>query len=97
MSLGTAFFYMLLGLLIVLLPVGVIGLSASKLTPMQRTGAMTLYGAAVALLAIIAFDLADALPNRAAVDLVLLAGGAGLGFAAGRLWRVFRPDPTRPP
>ena len=96
MSIGAAFFYVLLGLLVVLLPVGVIGLSASKLTPSQRTAAMAVYGAAVLLLALVAIDLTQPLLNRAAVDLVLLAGGVGLGFAAGRLWRVLRPEGPAP-
>lgn len=95
MSIGAAFFYVLLGLLVVLLPVGVIGLSASKLTPTQRTAALVIYGVAVLLLALVAIDLTQALTNRATVDLVLLAGGVGLGFAAGRLWRVLRPEPPR--
>jgi hypothetical protein len=97
MSIGAAFFYVLLGLLVVLLPVGVIGLSASRLSPAQRIAAMALYGAAVLLLVIIAFDLTEPLANRAAVDLVLLAGGIGLGFAAGRLWRILRPHQEEPP
>ena len=91
MSFWTAFFYVLLALLIVLLPVGVIGLSASKLTEGQRTASFFLYGAAVLLLAVIAFDVTEALPSRGVVDLALLAGGIALGFAAGRLWRILRP------
>lgn len=93
MPIGAAFFYIFLGLLVVLLPVGVIGLSASKLTSTQRTAAMVIYGTAVLLLALIAIDLTQTLGNRPVVDLVLLAGGVGLGFAAGRLWRILRPEP----
>ena len=87
MPLWNAFPYVLFAMLIVLLPVGVIGLSASKLTPRQRTGFLTLYGATVLLLGIVAFDITEALPNRTAVDLALLAGGAALGFYAGQLFR----------
>jgi hypothetical protein len=96
MPFWTAFFYVLLGLLIVLLPIGLIGLSASRLTPGQQAASFFLYGAAVLLLAIVAFDVTEALPVRGVVDLALLAGGIALGFAAGRLWRVLRPGPQPP-
>jgi hypothetical protein len=92
MPIWNAFPYVLFAMLVVLLPVGVIGLSASKLDPRRRTGFLVLYGATVLLLAIVAFDVTEALANRAAVDLSLLAGGAALGLYADRLFRPAKPD-----
>ena len=90
MPLWNAVPYVLVAMLIVLLPVGVIGLSASKLTPKQRTGFLVLYGATVLLFAIVVFDNTESFANRPAIDLTLLICGAALGFYASLL---FRPGP----
>ena len=79
-----AFPYVVLGVVIVLLPFGVISLYASRLTPRQRTGFLVLYGATVLLLIVLAADVANAFSNRLAADLILLVGGIALGVYVGR-------------
>ena len=74
--------FIALGVLIVLLPVGIIGLAASKLAPARRTGYLVLYGGALFLFAVVAADIMGLLPDRSAVDLVLVAGGVLLGIYA---------------
>ena len=74
-----------LGVLIVLLPVGIIGLAASKLAPRTRTGYLVLYGSALFLFAVVAADIMGLLPDRSAVDLMLIAGGVLLGIYAAKV------------
>jgi hypothetical protein len=83
MSLWEAIPFILLGVLVVLIPIGIIGLFASRLLPQQRLAFLAIYGAVVVLLAIIAADLRALLPSRLLVDLVLLAGGVLVGGFAG--------------
>ena len=73
----------LLGILIVLLPVSVIGLFASKLLPQQRTALLVLYGGAVLLLGVVAADMMALTLDRMAVDLTLLIGGIVVGVLGG--------------
>ncbi len=75
--------FVLLGVLVVLLPVGVIGVFASKLLPRQRTGIIVLYVGALALLCVLAADVIMRVPDRAGVDLVLIIGGLAVGLYAG--------------
>ena len=87
-----AFPFVLLAVLIVLLPIGVIGLTASKLTPQQRTAFFVLYGAVVLLLIVLAADLQNVFNSRFAVDLVLLIGGFGVGVYAASLFGLRWPS-----
>jgi hypothetical protein len=90
MSLWTGLTFTLLGVLVVLLPVTVIALSASKLAPQVRTALLVLCGGAVFLLAVVAADIAEVVPNRLMVDLTLLIGGLAIGMFAG-VFLPFRP------
>ena len=54
--------FIVLGVLIVLLPVGIIGLAASKLAPRTRTGYLVLYGSALVLFAVVAADIMGLTP-----------------------------------
>ncbi len=74
-----AFPFVLLAVLIVLLPIGVMGLTASQLSREQRTSYLALYGAVILLLVVLVADVRGAFGSRLAVDLVLLLGGFGLG------------------
>jgi hypothetical protein len=84
----------LLGILIVLLPVSVIGLFASKLLPQQRTALLVLYGGAVLLLGVVAADMMALTRDRMAVDLTLLIGGVVVGVLGGA-FLPFRFNGTR--
>jgi hypothetical protein len=90
-----AFPFVLLAVLIVLLPIGVLGLTASKLMPQQRTAFFALYGGVVLLLIVLAADMRDVFASRFAVDLVLLIGGFGIGVYAASLFGLRWPN--RPP
>jgi hypothetical protein len=85
MSSWEALPFVLLGILVVLLPVGVIGLVSSKLMPGERSGILVIYGGIVFLLAVIASDILGWLPGRILTDLVVLVGGLFIGGYAGRL------------
>lgn len=74
--------FILLGVLVVLLPVGVIGVFASHLLSRQRMAFLLLYTGAVLLLSIIAADIMELVPDRLAIDLILLAGGLAVGGLA---------------
>jgi hypothetical protein len=91
MSFSEALPFILLGVLIALLPIGIIGLFASKLPPEQRTAYLALYAGLLFLLVVIIADVTTAVPSRLAVDLVLLVGGLAVGVVAGELtpihWR----------
>ena len=69
MSPWAALIFVVLGLLVVFLPVGVIGVAASKLTPARRTAYLILYGGALFLFAVLAADIMGLLPDRSTVDL----------------------------
>jgi len=85
MSLSEALPFILLGVLLALLPVGIIGLFASKLPSEQRAAYLALYAGLLFLLVVIIADVTAAVPSRLAVDLVLLVGGLALGVVAGEL------------
>jgi hypothetical protein len=80
--------FILLGVLVVLLPVGVIGVFASRLRPQQRTGFLVLYAGAVFLLSIFAADVTEVISNRPVIDLVLIIGGLAIGLYAGTFLRM---------
>jgi hypothetical protein len=82
MSFSESLLLVLLAVLVVLAPVGVIGVSASKLDPNQRSEFITLYAALLVLLGVVAADELALVPYRLAVDLVLLVGGLALGAFA---------------
>ncbi|MCB1547636.1 MAG: hypothetical protein KDJ41_07350 [Hyphomicrobiaceae bacterium] len=84
--------FVLLAALVVLLPIGVMGLSASKLEPRRRNAFLGLYGAAVLLLVIVVFDIRGAFDARLAIDLILLLGGLGLGIFIASLFGLRWPD-----
>jgi hypothetical protein len=76
--------FVLLAVLIVLLPIGVMGLTASKLSRERRINFLALYGAVILMLVVLVADVRGALGSRLAVDLVLSLGGVGLGvYVAG--------------
>ncbi len=85
MSFSEALPFIMLGVLVALLPVGIIGLFASKLPSEQRAAYLALYAALLFLLVVIVADVMAAVPSRLAVDLVLLVGGIGFGVVAGEL------------
>jgi uncharacterized membrane protein YeaQ/YmgE (transglycosylase-associated protein family) len=85
MSLWETLPFIVLGVLVVFLPMGVIGLAASKLRPQERTGFLVLYGGALFLLGVVGADVEGVLPDRLAVDLALLVGGVLLGVYASKL------------
>jgi hypothetical protein len=74
--------FTLLGVIVVLLPVAIIGLFASKIGPQRRTAYLVLYAAAIALLGMVAADIQQVVPSRLAVDLILLIGGLAVGAYA---------------
>ena len=79
--------FILLGVLVVLLPVGVIGVFASKLLPQQKTAFLVLYAGAVILVSVVAADVTEVISNRPVVDLALLIGGLAVGVYAGLFLR----------
>jgi len=95
MSFSQALPFILLGVLVALLPVGVIGLFASKLASQQRTAFLVLYGGLLFLLAVIVADVMGAVPSRLVVDLVLLIGGLAVGLFAGELVPIGWPRSTK--
>ena len=99
MSLWEALPIILLGFLVVLLPIGVIGLFASKLAPHERTAFLILYAGAVFLLGVVTADVTQIVPNRLAVDVALLVGGLAVGVFGGVLlpfrWPFDRLRKTR--
>jgi hypothetical protein len=97
MPLWEALLFALLGVLIFLLPIGVIGVFASRLQPHEKTGFLVIYGGAVLLVAVVGADIEDLLPVRLAIDLALLTGGLLLGLYAGRLLTVGRSDRQHQP
>jgi hypothetical protein len=88
MSFSEALPFILVGVLVALLPVAIIGLSASKLQTDQRTAYLTLYAGVIFLLIVILGDVMGAVPSRLAVDLVLLVGGLALGVYAGESFPI---------
>ena len=82
MSFWGSLVLVLLGVLVVLMPFGVIGVSSSKLSPVERREFFTLYAALLVLLGILAADELAQWPYRLPVDLVLLVGGLALGAVA---------------
>ena len=95
MSFSQALPFILLGVLIALLPVGIIGLSSSKISSERRTAYLALYGMFVFLLVVVLADVMAAVPSRLAVDLVLLVGGLAVGGYAGELFPVQLPGSTK--
>ena len=85
MSFTQALPFILLGVLIALLPVGVIGLFASKILPQRRAAFLLIYGGLLFLLVVMVADVFAAVPSRLAVDLVLLIGELALGIFTGEL------------
>ena len=77
--------FLFLGVLIVMAPLGVIGLYASRITRQQRFAFLTVYAGVVVLLGITAADLMGLLPSRVAVDVTLLVGGLAVGVLAAPL------------
>ncbi len=92
-----AFPFVLLAVLIVLLPVSVMALTASRLTPQQRTAFLALYGGVVLLLVVLVADIRNAFASRLAADLVLLIGGFALGMYVASLVGLRWPNRTPPP
>ena len=84
--------FVVLAALVVLLPVGIIGLSASKLEPHRRNAYLAVYGGAVLLFVILVFDIRGAFDSRIAIDLILLIGGTGLGIFIASLFGLRWPD-----
>ena len=82
MSFSASLLFVLLAVLVVLAPFGVIGVSASKLDPTQRSEFFSLYAALLLLLCVVAADELALVPYRLAVDLTLLIGGLALGAIA---------------
>ncbi len=88
MSLWEMIAFVLLGVLVVLLPVGVIGVFASRLSSQQKTAFLVLYAGAVFLVGILAADVTSMLENRAVVDLILIVAGLAVGLYAGTFLRL---------
>jgi hypothetical protein len=86
-----AFPLVLLAVLILLLPIGVMSLTASRLTRQQRTAYLALYGAVVLLLIVLVADIRNVFASRLAADLVLLLGGVGLGIYVASLFGLRWP------
>jgi cytochrome c biogenesis protein CcdA len=80
----------LIGITVVLLPFVIIAVSTSKLLPQERSAFLILYGAAILLIGIALADMAEWLPSRPIVDVILLAGGVALGASAARIISDFR-------
>jgi cytochrome c biogenesis protein CcdA len=80
----------LIGISVVLIPFVIIAISTSKLLPQERSAFLMLYGAAILLIGIAAADMAEWLPSRPIVDVILLVGGFALGAAASRVVSGFR-------
>ena len=95
MSFTVALPFILLGVLIALLPIGIIGLFASKLLPRQRAAYLVLYAGLLFLLVVIVADVTVTVSSRLAVDLVLLIGGLAVGVFAGELIPVRWPGKTQ--
>jgi hypothetical protein len=95
MSFSQALPFILIGVLVALLPVGIIGLFASQLPSGRRTAYLALYGAIVFLLLVVLGDVMAAISSRLAVDLVLLAGGLTVGAYAGELFPVRLPGSAK--
>lgn len=85
----------LIGITVVLLPFVIIAVSTSKLLPQERNTFLTLYSAAILLIGIALADMAEWLPSRPIIDVILLAGGVALGAFATRIISDFRRR-TRP-
>jgi|SRR6516225_5251500 hypothetical protein len=94
MSFSQALPFILLGVLVALLPVGVIGLFASKLSAERRTAFLIIYGSVLFLLAVVVADVFETVPSRLAVDLVLFVGGLVVGAYAGEVFPVRLPGRT---
>ena len=87
----------LIGVAVVLLPFVVMAASTSTLLPRERSAFLAIYGATLLLVSIAAADMAEWLPGRPIVDVVLLVGGVALGAFAGRAISDFRQrDRARP-
>jgi hypothetical protein len=84
--------FVILAALVVLLPIGVLGLSASKLDQQRRNAFLGLYGAAVLLVVIVVIDMRNAFDARLAIDLILLIGGIGLGIFGASLFGLRWPN-----
>ncbi|MEX0853321.1 MAG: hypothetical protein WD036_08590 [Bauldia sp.] len=82
--------FILIGVLVVLLPVGVIGVFASRLQERQKTAFLVLYAGAVILLGIVAADVTGVVSHRPVVDLALVVGGLAVGVYAGLFLRNHR-------
>ncbi len=95
MSFSQALPFILLGVLIALLPVGVIGLFSSKVPSERRAAYLALYAAFIFLLLVVLSDVMAAVPSRLAVDLVLLVGGLVVGVYAGELFPVRLPGSAK--
>jgi Na+/serine symporter len=95
MSFSEALPFIMVGVLISLLPIGVIGLFASKLPSERRVAYLAIYAALVFLLLVMLGDVMGAVPSRLAVDLVLLVGGLAVGVYAGELFPVRLRGGTR--
>lgn len=80
----------LIGISVVLLPFVIIAISTSKLLPQERSAFLMLYGAAILLIGVAAADMAEWLPSRSIVDVILLVGGFALGAAASQVVSGFR-------
>jgi hypothetical protein len=86
-----AFPLVLLAVLIVLLPVGVMSLTASRLSQQHRRAYLALYGAVVLLMIVLVADIRNVFASRLAADLVLLLGGVGLGIYVASLFGLRWP------
>jgi hypothetical protein len=95
MSFSQALPFILLGVLVALLPVGIIGLFSSKLPSGKRAAYLALYAALVFLLLVMLGDVMAVVPSRLAVDLVLLVGGLVVGVYAGELFPIPLPGTTK--
>ena|SRR5579871_5772254 len=95
MSFSQALPFIPLGVLIALLPLGVIGLFASKIASQQRTAFLIICGSMLFLLAVIVADVMAAVPGRLAVDLILLIGGLAVGVFSGELVPIRLPRGTK--
>jgi cytochrome c biogenesis protein CcdA len=80
----------LIGIVVVLLPFVIIAVSTGKFLPHERNAFLMLYGAAILLIGVALADVAEWLPSRPIVDVILLAGGIALGAFAARVVSDFR-------
>jgi hypothetical protein len=74
-----------LGVIVVLLPVAVIGLFASSISPKRRSAYVLLYAGAILLLGVMAADIKQVVSDRLVIDLMLLIGGLVVGGYADAL------------